>query len=229
MLRTLALDNRAGLDVSAESLGQLSDDVNASAQSIAALGAASEEVREFVTLVRKLARQSKLLALNAAMEAARAGEHGRGFAVVATEVRRLASMSSEAAERTEAIVKGVLNGIERSRESTERAVATADAVRSATSKASASFAEIERAVVDAEAWTASIERASHATMALVGEINVRLDSLAGGTDTFAAAMQQVAASSEEQSASTEEIAGAANSLASASERLSKLVGGLRIS
>ncbi|MES2178838.1 MAG: methyl-accepting chemotaxis protein [Gemmatimonadota bacterium] len=227
VLRSLALENRAGLDSSAESLGTLSDDVHASAQSIAALGVASEEIREFVTLVRKLARQSKLLALNAAMEAARAGEHGKGFAVVASEVRRLATMSSDAAERTEAIVKGVLGGIERSRESTERAVSTADGVRNATSKASASFTEIERAVVEAEAWTATIERAAHATTALVGEVNMRLDSLAGGTETFAAAMQEVAASSEQQSASTEEIAGAANALAAASDRLTKVVGGLR--
>ena len=227
-LRSLALENRAGLDVGSASLGTLADDVNASATAIVALGEASEEIRSFVTLVRKLARQSKLLALNAAMEAARAGVHGEGFAVVATEVRRLAAMSNDAAERTEAIVKGVLNGIERSRESSERAVATAVEVRSATSRASASFAEIERAVADAEAWTGSIEQASNATSELVVELTTRLVTLASGTESFAAAMQQVAASSEEQSASTQEIAAAAGTLGVAAERLLKLVSGLRV-
>ena len=227
-LRTLALENRAGLDASAESLGSLATDVHASATAITALSDASEEIRSFVTLVRKLARQSRLLALNAAMEAARAGTQGAGFAVVATEVRRLASMSSDAAERTEAIVKNVLRGIDASRESADRAVSTADEVRAATAKASESFSDIEHAVADAEAWTASIEQTAVTTSGLVAEMTQRLDSLASGTEAFAAAMEQVAASSEEQSASTQEIAGAANTLGSAAERLSKLVGGLRV-
>jgi methyl-accepting chemotaxis protein len=226
-LRSLALENRSGLDASAESLGALAGDVHESATAIVALGKASEEIRSFVTLVRSLARQSKLLALNAAMEAARAGVHGEGFAVVASEVRRLATMSSEAAERTERIVNAVLKAVARSRDSTERAVATAEQVREATTRASQSFTDIERAVAETEAWTDSIHQASTATSGLVGEMAERLDSLAGGTDAFAAAMQQVAASSEEQSASTEEIAGAANALATAADRLSKLVGGLK--
>jgi methyl-accepting chemotaxis protein len=227
-LRTLAAENRAGLDASAASLGTLAADVNASATAIEALGEASHEIRSFVTLVRKLARQSKLLALNAAMEAARAGEHGEGFAVVASEVRRLSAMSSDAAERTEAIVTGVLNGIGQSRESASRAVSTAEEVRAATARASASFAEIESAVAGAEAWTASVERTSAATNQLIAEMTERLDSISLGTESFAAAMEQVAASSEEQSASTEEIAAAAGSLASAAERLARLVANLKL-
>jgi methyl-accepting chemotaxis protein len=203
-------------------------DVNANATAVEALGEASLEIRSFVTLVRKLARQSKLLALNAAMEAARAGEHGEGFAVVASEVRRLSAMSSDAAERTEAIVSGVLNGIDQSRESAKRAVATAEAVRESTARASASFAEIERAVADAEAWTSSVEQTSAATNRLIAEMTDRLDSLAVGTESFAAAMEQVAASSEQQSASTQEIAAAAGTLASAAERLARLVANLRL-
>jgi len=227
-LRSLAVENRAGLDESAESLGTLSNDVLASATAIESLGAASEEIRSFVGLVRKLARQSKLLALNAAMEAARAGEHGEGFAVVASEVRRLAAMSSDAAERTEEIVSGVLTAIQDSRESAARAVTTAEEVRQATARASDSFTEIEAAVVEAEAWTASVEQTSAETNTLVMEMTHRLESLAAGTETFAAAMEQVAASSEEQSASTQEIAGAAATLASAADRLSKLVANLKL-
>ena len=228
-LRTLALENRASLDASADSLDSLAADVHASSASITALSNASAEIRSFVTLVRQLARQSKLLALNAAMEAARAGTQGAGFAVVATEVRRLASMSSDAAERTEAIVKGVLQGIDASRESAGRAVSTAGELRAATAKASQSFSDIERAVADAESWTASIEETAATTSGLVVDMTQRLDSLASGTEAFAAAMEQVAASSEEQSASTQEIAGAANALGSAAERLTKLVGGLKVS
>jgi Methyl-accepting chemotaxis protein len=229
VLRSLAEENRAGLDATDESLRGLVADISASEEAITALSDASEEIRTFVTLVRKLARQSKLLALNAAMEAARAGAQGAGFAVVASEVRRLAAMSTDAAERTEAIVRDVLHGIDASRESTSRAVATAAHVRTATLKASDSFADIERAVAEAELWTAAIEETATTTSRLVIEMTQQLESLAGGTETFAASMEEIAASSEEQSASTEEIAGAANQLGSAAERFSKLVGGLRTS
>jgi len=227
-LRTLALENRTELDASTTALQMLGQDVQASATAVEALGEASQEIRSFVTLVRKLARQSKLLALNAAMEAARAGEQGEGFAVVASEVRRLAAMSSDAAERTAEIVNGVLSGIEQSRESAGRAVTTAETVRATTVRASESFAEIERAVAGAESWTASVEETSSATSRLVLEMTERLESLSLGTESFAAAMQQVAASSQQQSASTEEIAAAANVLAAAADRLAKIVAGLKL-
>ncbi len=227
-LRTLALENRARLDESSRELSALTVDVEASAAAIEQLAEASEEVRTFVTLVQKLARQSKLLALNAAMEAARAGEHGHGFAVVAEEVRRLAAMSSDAAERTERVVSGVLNGIAQSRSSTERTVGTVRAVRGATEEGSASFGQIEVAVAEADAWTNSIRSAVTAANGLSRDMRGKLDSLASGTESFAAAMEEVAASSEEQSASTEQIAAAAGTLSGAAERLSRIVANLRL-
>src|SRR6185312_4038719 len=150
-LRGLSLESRSKLDESSRALELLAKDVGASASAIEGLASASLEVRTFVALVQKLARQSKLLALNAAMEAARAGEHGQGFAVVASEVRRLAAMSSEAAERTEEIVADVLAGIERSRASSDRMVSTVRTVRSATELGSRSFDEIEQAVNSTDA------------------------------------------------------------------------------
>jgi methyl-accepting chemotaxis protein len=228
-LRALALENRARLDESTRSLTALSRDVEASASAIGALAQASEEVRSFVTLVQKLARQSKLLALNAAMEAARAGEHGHGFAVVAEEVRRLAAMSSEAAERTERVVNDVLAGIDQSRASTQRTVETVRVVRDATDEGSRSFGQIEAAVAEADAWTNSIQQAVNAASTLVRDMRSKLDSLAAGTESFAAAMEEFAASSQEQSASTEQIAAAASTLSGAAERLTRLVANLKLS
>ncbi|HEX3868491.1 MAG TPA: methyl-accepting chemotaxis protein, partial [Gemmatimonadaceae bacterium] len=227
-LRALALENRARLDESSRSLVALSTGVEANAAAIDQLAQASEEVRTFVTLVQKLARQSKLLALNAAMEAARAGEHGHGFAVVAEEVRRLSAMSSDAAERTERVVTTVLTGIAQSRTSSEKTVETVRAVRGATEEGSRSFGQIEKAVADADAWTASIEGTATAAAALTREMSAKLDSLSVGTESFAAAMEEVAASSQEQSASTEQIAAAASTLSGAADRLTRLVMNLRI-
>ena len=227
-LRALAVENRARLDDSSRSLAALTGDVEASAAAIDQLAQASEEVRSFVTLVQKLARQSKLLALNAAMEAARAGDHGHGFAVVAEEVRRLAAMSSDAAERTERVVGGVLQGVAQSRSSSERTVETVRAVRGATEEGSRSFGQIEQAVAETDVWASSIAQAVTTTNGLANAMSSKLDSLATGTESFAAAMEEVAASSEEQSASTEEIAAAASTLAEAADRLERIVANLRL-
>jgi len=227
-LRALALENRARLDESSASLAALSTDAEASADAIEHLAEASEEVKSFVTLVQKLARQSKLLALNAAMEAARAGDHGHGFAVVAEEVRRLAAMSSDAAERTERVVNGVLEGVAQSRTSTERTVETVRAVRGATEEGSRSFDHIEQAVAESDTWTSSIQKTVTATSGLAHDMRAKLDTLATGTESFAAAMEEVAASSEEQSASTEQIAAAAATLSVAADRLTRVVANLRL-
>lgn len=227
-MRALASESRTKLDESTRALDVLAKDVGASATAIDGLAKASLEVRTFVTLVQKLARQSKLLALNAAMEAARAGEHGQGFAVVASEVRRLSAMSSEAAQRTEQVMGGVLRGIEESRASSDRSVTTVKQVLAATEHGVRSFVAVEGAVESSENWTTSIEQAATAANILVEEITKRLTSLSGGTESFAAAMEQVAASSEEQSASTQQIAAAAGALSSAAERLSQLVANLKL-
>ncbi len=227
-LRALAGENRARLDQSTQALESLSVDAETSAAAAAALAAASEEVRSFVILQRKIARQSKLLALNAAMEAARAGDQGEGFAVVAAEVRRLAATSSDAAERTESVVENLLAGIERTRASSARTVETVRSVRGVTAGAASSFAQIEVAFTELQAWTAAVENTARAAHELARETTRRFGTLATGTEAFAAAMEQVAASSQQQSASTQEIAAAAASLSGAAERLTALVAGLRL-
>ncbi len=227
-LRELALENRRLMDDSTGALAELGTDVDAAAAAVRNLVEASQEIRSFVALVQSLARNSKLLALNAAMEAARAGDQGEGFSVVAAEVRRLSAMSSQAAQRTQQVVAGVLAGVEKSSEYMERMANTARQVRRATEQGSASFTQLEASVAELESWTTSIESAATATNALVGEMTGRLDTIAKGTEVFAAAMQQVAAASEQQSASTEQIAAAAATMAHAAERLSSLVSNLRV-
>ena len=221
-LRQLARESGSRLDESALALDTLAADAYASAAAVEALASASEEIRAFVTLVTKFSRQSKLLALNAAMEAARAGEQGQGFAVVATEVRRLAAGAGEAAQRTEEVVKGVLERVAESRIASSRAANTVDGVRAATEQGLESFRQVEAAAEDATQWTSSIDQAATRSGALIAEMNAKLGALAEGTSRFAVAMQDVAAASQEQSASTQEIAAAGASLAASAQRLSAL-------
>ncbi|HEX9083500.1 MAG TPA: methyl-accepting chemotaxis protein, partial [Gemmatimonadaceae bacterium] len=149
-LRQLAGENRVSLERTASSLQSLASDALQSAEGIDALSAAVEEIGSFLVLVQKIARQSKLLALNAAMEAARAGEQGQGFAVVASEVRRLASSSAEAALRTTSLVREMLDSVAHSRESTARTVATVEQALEATRAGRHSLAKVEQGAVEGE-------------------------------------------------------------------------------
>ena len=227
-LRQLARENRARLERTASSLQELASDALESAEGINAMSAAVDEIGAFLVLVQKIARQSKLLALNAAMEAARAGEHGHGFAVVASEVRRLASSSADAAQRTTSLVQEMLDSVAQSREATSRTVATVEQALEATRAGRQSLSKVEEGTVEGEDLSGRIEKAVRESNELISQMTQRLAGLSYGTTAFSRAMHDVAVSDEERSKSIADLAAVAIALTDASERISDLVGTFKL-
>jgi methyl-accepting chemotaxis protein len=141
-----ALAKSTTLDIEAliKGVGETADANLESAKKISELERQSEEIGKIVHAVTRIADQTNLLALNAAIEAARAGEHGKGFAVVADEVRNLAEISEKSARGIQEVVNEIQNQVKvvavdteaagkKGREEVEKAkVITQDLLRIAT-------------------------------------------------------------------------------------------------
>ncbi|MEE5069776.1 methyl-accepting chemotaxis protein [Pseudomonas alliivorans] len=120
-----------GRDLVLETVGaieRMSGDVKETAELISNLANESRDIGKVLDVIRGLADQTNLLALNAAIEAARAGEAGRGFAVVADEVRALAHRTQQSTSEIERMIGSIQGGTEQAvtsmRNSTERAEST---------------------------------------------------------------------------------------------------------
>jgi len=222
-LRGVAEENRMRLDENSRALDSLATDSLASVEAISGLASAVEEIRAFLTLVQKISRQSKLLALNAAMEAARAGEQGEGFAVVAAEVRRLAASSAEAAQRTDALVKTMVDNVDRARDCTTRTVATARGVMEAMLLGRRVFSKVEYSAKEAEEWSGRVEGTIADAAQVATSMSERLNQIAKETENFVRTMKFIAVASDEQSRAISDIAAGATELTRAANLVSELV------
>jgi methyl-accepting chemotaxis protein len=132
---TSASDGRDLVQETVSAIERMSGDVQSTANLIGNLAEQSRDIGKVLDVIRGLADQTNLLALNAAIEAARAGEAGRGFAVVADEVRALAHRTQQSTSEIERMIGSIQGGTEEAvnsmRSSTERAESTLNIAKGA--------------------------------------------------------------------------------------------------
>nr|WP_330209808.1 methyl-accepting chemotaxis protein [Pseudomonas sp. AM4(2022)] len=191
---TSAGDGRDLVQETVSAIERMSADVQATASLIGDLANESRDIGKVLDVIRGLADQTNLLALNAAIEAARAGEAGRGFAVVADEVRALAHRTQQSTSEIERMIGSIQTGTEHAvdsmRNSTERAESTLNIARGAglsLDTINTAIVEInERNLVIASAAEEQAQVAREVDRNLVNIRDLSVQSATGASQTSAA-------------------------------------------
>jgi methyl-accepting chemotaxis protein len=197
-VRNISLETKETIEVMAKDAQEAADVISKLHQDSASIGG-------ILDVIRGVADQTNLLALNAAIEAARAGEHGRGFAVVADEVRTLASRTQESTQEINSMIEVLQAGAEKAvavinqgKEQTERCVEQTD-------KSTLAVDTITDAVKRAHDVSSQIEQSAREQNVVSQEISEKLETIVGIAEETSIGAQQTSESSHEVAKLAEEL------------------------
>lgn len=197
-----------------ESISELSNGVNSSADVIEKLHADADQIGTVVNVIKDIADQTNLLALNAAIEAARAGEQGRGFSVVADEVRSLANRTQQSTEEIQSMIEKLQVGA-------RQAVSVMNTSRDSTNET------IRRAQSASE----SLESITY-SVGTISEMNTQIATAAeqqtGVADEISRSVHHISDIAEKSNGDANQLATTSRELSAIEQRLMGLVQQFRI-
>ncbi|MNO78596.1 Methyl-accepting chemotaxis protein McpS [compost metagenome] len=180
-----------------EQIDRLAAEVERSATAMDRLSVESQKIGSVLDVIKSVAEQTNLLALNAAIEAARAGEAGRGFAVVADEVRGLAKRTQQSTAEIESLIAGLQKGAQEAAHMMEESRRLTGSSVDLTRRTGETLGSIARSVAEIQGMNLQIASAAEQQSSVADEINRSVSQVREVADQSAAASEQTASSSNE--------------------------------
>ncbi|EKO3900457.1 hypothetical protein P0F36_001229 [Vibrio metschnikovii] len=157
----------------------------------------ADSIGKVLEVIRSIAEQTNLLALNAAIEAARAGEHGRGFAVVADEVRTLATRTQSSTEEIRDIIEKLQSASKNASQVMDGGYRKANEVVDWAEQASEKLREITTAIITINDMNIQIATATEQQSIVADDVNQTLNRISGGVEQLSDGSTHIAAASDE--------------------------------
>ena len=184
------------VDSTVQDIRSLTSDIESVSNVVTELAAQTDSIGAVLDVIRGIAEQTNLLALNAAIEAARAGEQGRGFAVVADEVRTLASRTGQSTDEIQAMIEKLQSNAKNAVDAVKVSQAASSKTVDNAIQANQNLQEADRLMTEIADKSSEIARATEQQAEAATEANMRINALSGAADSSLRTADELAAASQ---------------------------------